>query len=156
MKASGIILTALIFVATAPAAQAGFSNNGDGTVSDWNSGFVWQRCSAPSKAADCSTSAPETYTWDQALTFCNDLVLAGRADWRLPNVKELQSLLDMTTPTAPSINAGYFPDTQTQRYWTSTTGATMTRAWYVDFDLLIMSGTIEKTQAHYVRCVRGG
>jgi len=55
-----------------------FQDNGDGTVTDLNTGLMWQQ-SPPSNG----------YGWDQAETYCEDLELAGYDDWRLPTLKEL-------------------------------------------------------------------
>ena len=58
------------------------TNNGDGTVTDRHSGLMWQRAAAWAVA------------WEAALPACENLVLAGRDDWRLPNIKELRSIND--------------------------------------------------------------
>ena len=42
-----------------------------------------------------------TRNWEDALSYCEELNLAGHTDWRLPNAKELQSILDYTR--APSV-----------------------------------------------------
>jgi len=55
-----------------------------GTVTDNLTGLMW--------AKDANAAGLET--WDGALTYCNDLILGGHDDWRLPNVKELLSLTD--------------------------------------------------------------
>ena len=56
-----------------------------GTITDLATGLMWQ-------GADSGA----TYNWDGALGYCNDLSLAGHDDWRLPNAKELQSIVDYT------------------------------------------------------------
>jgi len=62
-----------------------FTDNGDGTVTDAATGLIWQQ--------DDSVTGR---TWEQALSYAENLVLAGRDDWRLPNAKELQSIVDYT------------------------------------------------------------
>src|SRR6185503_4698215 len=65
-----------------------FHDNGDGTVTDRESGLVWEK-------------APPTITFPEqqdAVNRCNDLVLGGHDDWRLPNNFELHSLIDFTVP----------------------------------------------------------
>jgi len=59
-----------------------FEDNGDGTVTDLNTGLVWQQ------------SVGEKMTWDDAMAGAADLSLGGHTDWRLPTVKELYSLVD--------------------------------------------------------------
>jgi hypothetical protein len=60
-----------------------FVDNGDGTISDLATGLMWQK-------ADDST----TRDWEDALSYAENLVLAGYDDWRLPDSKELQSIVD--------------------------------------------------------------
>ncbi len=62
-----------------------FVNNGDNTISDQATSLMWQKVDSGS-----------TFVWDGALSYCNELSLAGHDDWRLPNAKELQSIVDYT------------------------------------------------------------
>jgi hypothetical protein len=87
-----------------------FSNNGDGTVSDMATGLTWQQ-------ADDGI----TRNWAEALAYCENLTLAGSSDWRLPNVKELQSIVDYTS-TYPALDTGVFIQTNPAGwFWSSTT-----------------------------------
>lgn len=158
MKAFTSVCTALFITVLSTAVQASFLNNGNGTVTDFSTSLMWQRCSAPAATSDCSASVPSPYTWDNALAYCNGLALGGHSDWRLPNVKELQSLLDVNKTTDPSIDTSYFPDTPADDYWSSTTFVGSTgMAWYVAFNTgIIMSSGNDKRQGLYIRCVRGG
>ncbi len=61
-----------------------FVDNGNGTVTDNCTGLMWQQ----------QTVSAETYPWDGALQYCENLDLAGYTDWRLPNVRELQSIVN--------------------------------------------------------------
>jgi len=60
-----------------------FIDNGNGTISDTSTGLMWHKATAPG-----------IYTWKQALSYCESLILAGQDDWRLPNKNELQSIVD--------------------------------------------------------------
>ena len=62
-----------------------FVNNGDGTITDNATGLMWQQ-SDDGNARD----------WENALLYAENLTLAGYSDWRLPNAKELQSIVDYT------------------------------------------------------------
>jgi hypothetical protein len=100
--------------------------------------------------------------WESALTSCEDLTLASQSDWRLPNIKELFSIVD-TSEYNPAIDETYFPATQSADYWSSTTYlVNTTNAWRVDFNVGTQYSR-HKTDEHasqtadkYVRCVRGG
>ena len=53
-------------------------------------------------------TAPGTYTWEQAFTYCENFTLGGYSDWRLPNRNELQSIVDYSRYN-PSIDTTSFP-----------------------------------------------
>ena len=96
-----------------------------------------------------------TYTWENALTQCESLGYATYTDWRLPNNKEIQSIVDYSRQS-PSINTTYFLNTQSTFYWSSTTYMPITaNAWAMYFIDGNMNNT-GKTGNYYVRCVRGG
>ena len=65
-------------------------------------------------------TAPGTYTWQQALAYCEDLDLAGHTDWRLPDRNELQSIVDYSR-SDPAIDPLF--STVASNYWSSTTYA---------------------------------
>ena len=103
--------------------QNNFVDNGDGTVSDLATGLMWQ------KADD---GIPRD--WQEALEYAENLELAGYTDWRLPNAKELQSIVDYSrspqTTNSPAIDPVFetteinYPDGSGGHYpffWTSTT-----------------------------------
>ena len=123
---------------------AGFVDNGDGTVSDTFTGLMWQQ------------GEPEsTMTWESAISYCEGLSLAGYTDWRLPNRKELRSIVDYSL-YSPAIDTTYFPNTVSSDYWSSTTLASNTgHAWYIIFINGYGNG-YSKSNAYYVRAVRGG
>lgn len=118
--------------------QNDFTDNGDGTVSDAATGLTWQQ-------ADSGTGM----NWADALAYAESLELGGYKDWRLPNVKELQGLLDYSrspdTTASAAINAQFSCSTITNMggmldypfYWSSTThlgfDGNAGRACYVAF-----------------------
>lgn len=121
-----------------------FTDNGDTTVTDNYVGLMWQQGETSSMA------------WEPALMYCNNLKQAGHNDWRLPNVKTLQSLVD-SSKYGPVIDTTYFPETYSSlSYWTSTSDQERPkRGWTVNFD----KGKVqykEKSRAYYVRCTRSG
>ena len=121
-----------------------FTDNGNATVTDQNTGLMWQQAEVGS-----------TMTWEAALGYCEDLTLGDRTDWRLPNSKELRSIND-DTHVRPSLNPIAFPGAQAARYWSSTTLFGRTDfAWFVDFTSGLASYN-DKIGQLAVRCVRGG
>jgi len=120
-----------------------FTDNGDGTITDNLTELVWQK-------------APNTQTqnWENALVYAENLALANVSDWRLPNIKELQSLNDESR-TNPSINPLFFPSIGVNNYWSSTSLPNQTtNAWYLNTQFGISTYS-SKTTANYVLCVRG-
>lgn len=123
-----------------------FTDNSDGTITDNVTGLMWQR-----EDDDISR------TWVEAIMYCQTLSLAGYNDWRLPNIKELESLADYTT-SSPAVNSTYFPGLSASRYWSSTTAPAAssddTRAWTVNFDLGYIEDRSKLTGGWAVQCVR--
>jgi hypothetical protein len=70
-----------------------FVDNEDGTVSDTCTDLAWQKDTADVDGDGQSTDQDGT-TWCNALAYCENLSFAGHDDWRLPNVRELQSIVD--------------------------------------------------------------
>jgi hypothetical protein len=121
-----------------------FVDNSDGTISDTSTGLMWQKATAPG-----------TFSWEEALTYCENLTLGGHSDWRLPNRNELQSIVNYSRYT-PAIDTTYFPITGVHYHWSSTTYANDTgNAWFVDFNFGYV-GNAGKYFFTYVRAVRGG
>ena len=123
-----------------------YTDNGDGTITDNLTQLVWQK--VPNTTA---------LTWEQAITYAEGLSLAGASDWRLPNIKELQSLNDESV-TNPSVNTTYFGSIGVKNYWSSTTllpnPNNLTSAWYWNTQFGITTYDT-KTNTNYVICVRG-
>ncbi len=117
-----------------------FVDNGDGTISDTATGLMWSK-----------SDNGNAVEWIEALPYAKAATLAGHSDWRLPNVKELQSIVDYTrAPSSKGVEAAIDPIFSCTPfineagaddygyYWTSTS-ACFTRgrpfhfAWYVAF-----------------------
>ncbi len=155
----------------------GFTDNGNGTVTDSFTGLMWQQ-----------EDDNQIYNWYEAsgtydslnnpdsTDVCGNLILAGNTDWRLPTKEELAGLVycgpDSTINVwpmpeedscanygaylAPTIGINYFPTTKHEYYWSSTKDADdLINAWDVDFsDGSVVSS--EKYWDDFVRCVREG
>jgi hypothetical protein len=107
-----------------------FTDNGNGTVTDNLTGLVWL------KNANCFG----TMNWTTALNGANTLASGScglsdgstAGDWRLPNRKELRSLIDYSRANLALPNGHPFTNAQSDWYWSSTTLAGHTDyAWYV-------------------------
>jgi hypothetical protein len=73
-------------------------------------------------------------TWNDAIDYANGLTWCGYSDWRLPNVNELESLVNAHAPiTASWLNTQGFVDVQPYSHWSSTTNANDPgNAWFVN------------------------
>jgi len=73
-----------------------FVDNGDGTVTDEATGLMWSKVDSGDAVFDLSaiTNGDGSLNWQEALSFAENAEYAGYDDWRLPNAKELQSILD--------------------------------------------------------------
>lgn len=130
-----------------------FTNNGNGTVTDNLTGLVWlQRASVfverswSQALGDCSNLDNTDYVW------LTDGSIPG--DWRLPNVRELQSLIDYSE-SSPAVPDGDpfadVPGTGTLNfYWTSTTYAyNTTQAWQIN----LFNGALDRGSKLYTNIV---
>jgi hypothetical protein len=129
-----------------------FTDNGDDTITDSASGLMWEK-----------NDSGYGMEWADALTYAENATTAGYSDWRLPNIKELQSIVDYThSPSAsdtddlgPAIDTDYFNITSLDEdstisystsyspdygyFWSSTSAYWNTSdtsyyfAWYVAF-----------------------
>lgn len=96
--------------------DSAYTNNGNGTVTDVRTGLMWKQCVEGKSGASCSGTA-STIHWIDALTAAENATFAGYSDWRLPNVRELQSLIEYCN-FLPAINGNYFPGTPSEDIWT--------------------------------------
>jgi blue copper oxidase len=120
-----------------------FVNNNNGTITDNLTGLIWQQ--VPTNT---------TRTWEQALTYAEGLTLGGASDWRLPNIKELQSLTDVRL-TNPALDTNFFSGIGVKKYWSATSLPNQsTSAWYLNTQYGITTYD-PKTTANYTICVKG-
>jgi Protein of unknown function (DUF1566)/Kre9/KNH-like N-terminal Ig-like domain len=131
-----------------------FEDNADGTVTDHLTGLVWL------KNANCGGSM----NWDDALTYCNNLASGSCGltdgsvvgDWRLPNRKELLSLVDYSRSHPALPQSHLFDNVQSSYYWSSTAHAYDTN-YASSVSMCFGSvGGYYKSYGYYVWPVRGG
>jgi hypothetical protein len=161
-------------------AALSYTDNGDGTITDNNTGLMWEKKDRSGGIHDWSsrytwgmTSSPYTMNGTMVTSFLATLNagtgFAGHTDWRIPNVKELQSIVSYEIPyPGPAVDGTFNTDcaascsvltcscTQSFGYWSSTTGQYGPGgAWVVYFDYGFV-GTDGKDGSGDVRAVRGG
>ncbi len=109
--------------ATTP--NSNFVDNLDGTVTDTNTGLMWQKCQLGLSGDICETGSVVTFTWEEALDEASLNDYSGYTDWRVPNIKELASIVEYQCNT-PAINLNIFPNTTTSLNHASTGFASST------------------------------
>jgi hypothetical protein len=155
-----------------------YQNNGDGTITDLNTGLMWEQkirdivggegLHHVGRVFPWDSAAPTIWDWLEGVNTEGGTGLGGHNDWRIPNVKELQSIVDYGTfnpAVGPAFNNGPGIDpcsvaecslTASGDYWSATTFASnLAVAWIVNFD----GGNVDvdnKSGTNFVRAVRGG
>jgi hypothetical protein len=125
---------------TSPVARYDAAN---GAARDVRTGFVWQ-----------VTPLATTMLLADAKLACANLALGGTSGWRLPNVKELASLIDEAREVAPLMPEIFQPG-PTARFWSDTTRANPPTANFaVDFATANIHQEDFTTEKRSVRCVR--
>jgi Protein of unknown function (DUF1566) len=163
-------------------AQLSYTDNGDGTITDKTTGLIWEKLTDDGSIHDWNN----VYTWDQAFQKITDLNLAnfaGSNEWRLPNVRELLSIVnygahnpavsaEFNTNCVPGCTGNECSCTYCSpaggncqndqgggppgsfRYWSSTTFSSRFAAFCVDF-LQGNAHDNSKNAANSARAVRG-
>ena len=132
-------------------------DSGNGTVTDTRTGLMWDRCARGLSGVGCATGAASTFTWQGALNAAATIgSYKGFSDWRLPNVKELRSLVEECRFN-PSINEFAFPNPSPSFFWSGSPYAEVvaTYAWGVYFDVGNAS-VGDRSVAYRVLLVRAG
>src|SRR3990172_11418815 len=104
-----------------------YVDNGDGTITDNATGLIWMK-----------NDNGATFSWENALSYAEGLEYAGYTDWRLPNAKELQSIVDYARSPATTSSAAIDPlfnctqitneagQTDCPYYWSGTAFSSLT------------------------------
>ncbi|MFC1610621.1 DUF1566 domain-containing protein [Myxococcota bacterium] len=124
-------------------------------VQDSVTGLMWQGCTNGLSGPACGNGTPDRKDWLRAVSHCDGLLWDGFSDWRLPDLFELQSIVDYGEGD-PAVDPVAFAGTPSFMSWSSTTDAVNDgEAWYVGF-YSGFSSTGPKVNTRDVRCVRGG
>jgi hypothetical protein len=137
-----------------------FAIHPDGTLVAPATGLMWKRClEGQTLSGNMCQGTPTWYTWTDALAVAQAATFAGHADWRLPNPKELMSIIEDRC-AAPALNAELFPISGMFGLWKSTPTALMVldivdEIWLVDFDgYLVATSENQQIQVLLVRDLR--
>jgi Protein of unknown function (DUF1566) len=162
MKTLGCIATLMLVVGSPLAIGSGVARAQDAgapagryqytatstTAYDTKTKLTWQRAAAAG-----------TMTWANAKTYCagQGPSTLGGTGWRLPTLKELLTLVNLSLPSSVSvatIDSAAFPETIATLFWTATARAgSTTQAWYVGFNSGSFGPNVT-TASYAVRCVR--
>ncbi|XDD51131.1 DUF1566 domain-containing protein [Leptospira sp. WS92.C1] len=149
-----------------------FTDNEDGTVLDYRTGLLWQKCPAGlgSETADhvstCGVrntghenGSSTVYSWVNALKYCNGSlsqkppVLPAGKSWRLPNINELKSIVDRSQLN-PAMDTSVLLIGGGEYFWSSTTtDSNRAAGWAVNFFYGTSYATGDKDFGYHVRCV---
>jgi hypothetical protein len=172
--------------ATAAAIACRYVDNGDGTVTDYDTGLMWEQktddgsvhdkdntyswclgafpnCTNPSNPPDGTAFTAFLGTLNNGTSSDGTATggcFAGHCDWRLPAVEELAGILDMGVPGCgpggPCIDQTVFGPTDADRYWSASTLSNAPNEVY--FVYFINGGVSDSTKssAIYGRAVRSG
>lgn len=146
-----------------------YIDHGDGTITDTKTGLMWKRCSEGLSGVNCEEGRTEQYKWDDAVKRFKDVEYAGYADWRLPTIDELKTLVQCSKGVknkdtgwcnkgseTPTINQQAFPNTEVTWFWSGSPYADDSDyAWYVYFGYGY-SNVDYRHNNYAVRLVRGG
>lgn len=139
--------------------EMSYQENGDGTVTDLNTGLMWQQI-----------PTSDDFTWQEAVDYCEGLELSDYDDWRIPSCKELYSISDFSSGW-PYLDTDYFSlasgeISKDEQFWSSNyyVGTTVEGGSNAAFGVNHVTGHIKAYSAEasgpvggkYVRAVRGG
>jgi hypothetical protein len=109
------------------------------TVYGFQSGLMWQKKDDGVRR-----------TWNESKSYCQNLILAGFNDWRLPVKEELSGLI-LKGHGSPTINEVFY--CRKSNYWCGDESI-FNAAWYVDFRYGLLKVYHTDYPQYFVRCVR--
>lgn len=122
--------------------QERFTINSDSTIKDNLTNLIWQKY-----------PRLDSMTWENALLYSENLVYDNKNDWRLANIKELQSISDQTFAN-PVLDPIILKNLANKAFWSSTSQSNSPdKSWYLNTKTGITTYD-SKLVKHYVVCVR--
>lgn len=144
-------------VAQLIAGEGRFRDNGDGTVTDANTGLTWEKKGDNGGLHDKENVygfPTETGTWISAVNAEGGTGFAGHSDWRMPTLQELQSIVDYGRSNF-AIDPVFGLLSEASFYWSSTYRVGHFDVWVVDFSDGRLTAVTPGSGLR-VRAVRGG
>jgi len=146
-----------------------YIDHGDGTITDTETGLMWKRCVESCSGVNCEEGKVKEYTWNDAVERFKNVKYAGYADWRMPTLDELKTLIHCSKgmnkkngwcnkgSEKPTINQQAFPtNTKASSVWSGSLHADYSaHALLVEF-LNGHSSNDYRNVSNAVRLVRGG
>lgn len=131
-----------------------FINNEDGTITDNITNLTWEK--TPDVNKDTFVDAQDKLTYNQVLSYCQNLTLGDFTDWRVPNIKALYSLMDFSQERTL-----FFQEENKEALWASSSfyRAYEDMLFTVNFKEGTLNGSwidlLGEEKSFYVQCVRG-
>ena len=157
MKIKHLLACLLLPVASCALAEP-FTVSADGQeVTDAKTGLIWRRCAEGMTASGGTcTGTASAFTHEAALTRASTQATTAAMAWRLPNVKELSSIVDRNRINL-TIDTAAFPATPANWFWSSSPSVVnAVSAWGVDFGYGFVDGGYSRSNSYNVRLVRAG
>ena len=140
------------------------------TVTHIPTGLMWPRCpegteiNASADACEMRDGEEGRYTWQAALQHAEGHAFAGYDDWRVPNHKELLSIVEYCSADV-RLNPDAFPSfaaltlSDDARFWTSSPRRSWffsgtESSWTVNFDGSLFNSASRRTSEQFLRLVR--
>jgi hypothetical protein len=126
------------------------------TVIDAVTGLVWQACPLGRSGSGCNIGSDTGVARHSAISSCDALVWDGYSDWRLPDLHELATILDLSQDGA-TINGEVFNrfTKPAPGFWTTVSSHDGQSAFSLSFGQAAI-GSASRDTLQYVRCVRAG
>ncbi len=98
-----------------PDGPTNYTDNKNGTITDNYTKLIWEKCPEGLSGNNCQNGSVTLRNWGKSRTECEDLNFAGMIGWRMPTIKELESIVD-TSSTNVAINNNFFKGSD-DPYW---------------------------------------
>ncbi|MEE9345435.1 MAG: DUF1566 domain-containing protein [Methylococcales bacterium] len=140
--------------ATTPTSR--FIIHSNSTVTDTNTGLMWKRCVEGKSGDHCLEGEPLPVRWKDSFQQAASSDFAGYTDWRVPNIKELRSIVEHQCYD-PAINLTVFPGDTGEDMWSSSPFADgPASAWIIYFYDGYAYSYYLRDEIGWLRMVRGG